>query len=649
MRRALPSRLLRGGRRNRWLLLLALVSLLIALVAVEQFAFSRNQTPRYEDASFPAASRVDDLLGRMTLAEKVGQLAQVHVAKLNTEIVIDKVFKQEAVGSILSGGGESPGPGSDPTAWAEGINSIQKAALERSRLGIPILYGADAPHGLSPVLGAVIFPQQIGIGATRNAALARQLAAATARSARAVGIRWIFGPVADVSRDLRWGRFYETYSEDPKLASTLVAATVHGLQDGAGDQLQVAATAKHFIGYSQPAGGRDRYPVVLSSSTLRQWFVPPFQAAVDAGVASVMTQHGAVNGTPVVGSRALSTVLLRRDMGFRGVLLSDWGDVESLNCWFAVGCIATSPSDAVRQAFNAGLDVSMIPDNSHQFTSDLIDLVKRGEVSQARLDEAVRRVLTLKFELGLFEQPYVDVGKAKAAVEAKSDRPLARKIADASMTLLENRKHVLPLTESGKPVLVVGQPAEDVSWQMGGWTIGWQGLPMGVRPPAVTILQGMRETLGARNVITEANWEHSAAVRAKAKKARAVVVVIGEKPYAEWYGDKPKAELPPDQVKLAKVAEATGKPVVLVLVAGRPLMIGDLIKKSDAFLMAYLPGTETGHAVADVLFGRVAPKGKLPFSWPASIKDVPMVKGVRLSDGKRAKTLFAYGAGLSYR
>jgi beta-glucosidase len=627
--------------------------LLIALGAIGQPGFSRTRVLPYQDPSQPLPARVDDLLGRMTLGEKVGQLAQVHVARLNTSADFDEVFADEGVGSVLSGGGELPGAINTPRSWAEGINSIQKAALRRSRLGIPIIYGADAPHGLSPVLGAVIFPQQIGMGATRDPALARQVAAVTARGATALGIRWIFGPVADISRDLRWGRYYETYSEDPKLASALVAASVRGLQGSNSSRLVVAATAKHFIGYSQPRGGRDRYPVTISHSTLMTWFVPSFQAAVTAGAATVMTQHGAVNGTPVVASHEIATDLLRGTMKFGGVLISDWGDVGDLYCPVGtpptpkLSCIASSPKDAVRRAIDAGVDVSMIPDDSAQFTSSLIQLVNSGAVPRARIDEAVKRMLTLKFRLGLFEQPYVDAGKAQSGVVAAGDRKLARKAADASMTLLKNRNHVLPLKTSGGPVLVVGPAAEEISWQMGGWTIGWQGLPEGAKPPAVTVLDGVREALGAGRVLT-ANWREPAAVRAKAKKARAIIVVIGEKPYAEWLGDKPSASLAPDQARLVKAAESTGKSVVLVLAAGRPLIITDLIKKADALLVAYLPGTEGGHAVADVLFGRVSPRGKLPVSWPASIKDVPMVKGARLSDGKRVKPLFAYGAGLSY-
>ena len=612
---------------------------------------SASEGPPYRDASLPIDKRVDDLIGRMTLAEKVGQLAQVHVDRLRSINDVNAVLGTDKVGSILSGGGEVPASVNSPTSWAQGINAIQQAALERSRLKIPLLYGADAVHGLTPVLGATVFPQQIGLGATRDPALVRQIGAVTARGARAVGIRWLFNPVADIARDLRWGRYYETYGEDPALAASLVAASVRGLQGTKASSLQVAATAKHFIGYSQPDGGRDRAPVRVSQETLEKWFEPPFRAAVKAGVASVMSTHASVNGTPVLASRALLTGLLRTDMGFKGVLLSDWGDVESLYASpnLATGPpVASSPTDAVRLAFNAGLDVSMIPDNSTQFTQSLISLVESGAVSQARVDSAVRRVLRLKFQLGLFEHPYVNVARADAGVVKSGDRALARRAVAASITLLKNERRTLPLKSGAGKLLVVGPAANDVAWQMGGWTIGWQGLPPGVRPPAVTILQGIREAAGAGNVLS-ADWTRPAAVRKAAARAGTVIVAIGEKPYAEWYGDNPKGALEGFQRQLVKAVEASGKPIVLVLVAGRPLMITDLVKKADAFVMAYLPGSEAGHGLADVLFGKVSPRGKLPVSWPARIADVPMVKGVRLSSGTRAKPLFAYGSGLSYR
>jgi beta-glucosidase len=591
----------------------------------------------------------------MTLDEKLGQLAQVEVARLMTDTAIKEVFGDEQVGSVLSGGGEIPSVTNDPEAWAAAINRMQKAALDRSRLGIPILYGADAPHGLSPVLGATIFPQQIGIGATRDPALAREIGATTARAAKALGMRWIFGPIADIARDLRWGRYYETYSEDPKLASSLVAATVQGLQGESENELTVAATAKHFIGYSQPPGGRDCAPAHIPAGVLKKWFEPSFQAAIDAGVASVMNQHASLNGEPVAASHALLTTLLRDRMGFDGVTISDWGDIENLVCMCSGSpnlsdnpTPASSDKDAVRMGINAGIDVSMIPDDSASFTSNLKALVESGAVPQKRLDEAVRRVLALKFRLGLFEHPYVDPSKANAMVTVESDRDLARKAVDESLTLLKNSHDLLPLEKEGGPILVVGPAADNVSMQMGGWTIGWQGIGRGDEPPAVTIAQGIREQVGARNMLT-AKPGKIADVLAKAKKARAVVVAVGEKASAEWLGDNPDGALGAGQPRLVKAVEATGKPVVLVLVAGRPLMITSLIEKADAFLMAYLPGTEAGHGVADVLFGRVSPQGKLPFSWPASIRDVPMVKGRRLKDGRKVKPLFPYGAGLTYR
>jgi beta-glucosidase len=643
--------------RRRWFYTLALLASLLLVVscAIGQPGFSKSSQLPYQNASLPVDQRVSDLLGRMTVAEKVGQLAQVHVAKFKTQADYDEVFGAEKVGSVLSGGGELPGNANTPEAWAEGINQIQKAALDRSRLGIPIVYGADATHGLSPVLGAIIFPQESGLGATRDPALARDIAAVTARGAKAIGLRWVFAPVADVSRDIRWGRYYETFSEDPALASSLVAATVEGLQGADPTHPDVAATVKHFIGYSQSAEGRDCNPGTISDSTLKTWFEPPFQAAIDTGAASVMNQHASLNGMPVVASHALLTDLLRGQMGFKGVEISDWADVENLVCQCngspnlaANPKPAATAKEAVKLAINAGMDVSMIPDNAAQFTSLLIQLVNSGDVSEARLDEAVSRVLALKFGLGLFEQPYVDAAQAEVGVKGYPlDRSIARRAVREETVLLKNSKKTLPLKKKGAPVLVVGQAATDPTWQMGGWTIGWQGPTPEQTPPAVTILQGIREAIGASKVLTTSSTS-LASLRSKAKKARAIIVAIGEKPYSEWLGDNPTGVLTDSQRTLVKNAEATGKPVIIVDIAGRPLMIADLVAKARALLYASLPGTETGHGIADVLFGFYSPRGKLAVSWPARIGDVPMVKGVRLSDGKAAKPLFPYGAGLHY-
>jgi beta-glucosidase len=633
---------------------LLLASVLVAAAVTTAGAGGRAvDTPPYLDPAATVATRVADLLGRMTLAEKAGQLAMIHVGRLQSESDLADVLDRSHVGAILSGGGETSSRDASPLGWARGVNALQRYALAHSRLGIPIVYGSDATHGFTWLRGAEVYPQQLALAATRDPTFVARIAAATARVMRQSGVRWVFGPVADVARDLRWGRYYETFGEDPAVAAKFVTAAVTGLQGPDPARPDVAATAKHFLGYSQPTNGVDTAPARLSQSELETVFAPPFRAAVDARVEAVMNQHGWLNGEPTVASRAVLTDLLRRQLGFAGVTLSDWGDVENLFC----SCqgapaiknqprVAADYVRAVAMALNAGLDVSMVPDRANEFVAAVQAGVRDGLVSAATVDAAVARVLALKFRLGLFEQPYVQETAPPARTPA--DVALSRAAATASVTVLRNRGRLLPLPRRG-PVLVVGPSADDLARQDGGWTVGWQGVPEGVpAPPGVSVLAGVQGTVGARNVRTVENWSNSRAVAIAARRARVTIVAVGEDAYAEWEGDSRTAALAADEQRLVRTVEASGRPVVLVVIAGRPLMIADLIRHASAFVMAYLPGSEGGDAVADVLFGRAAARGRLPFTWPATIRDVPMALNRRL-DGKPAKPLFRFGAGLTTR
>jgi beta-glucosidase len=610
----------------------------------------KAESPPYLDPSAPVVARVADLLARMTLAEKAGQLAMIHVGRLRSDADLADVLDRSHVGAILSGAGETPSQDASVLGWTRGVNALQRYALSHSRLGIPIVYGSDATHGFTWLRGAEVFPQQLGLAATRNPKLVEQIAAATTRVTRQSGVRWVFGPVADVARDLRWGRYYETYGENPATASAFVAAAVTGFQGADPNRPDVAATAKHFLGYSQPASGLDAGRVQLSQSELGTVFTPPFRAAVDAHVATVMNQHGWLNGEPTVASRAILTDLLRRQLGFTGVTLSDWGDVENLFCSCqGAPAIQRQPhvvatyERAVAMALNAGLDVSMVPERASDFVAAVQAAARDGLVSEATIDAAVGRVLALKFRLGLFEQPYVDEVARPARTPA--DVALSRAAATASITVLRNRARLLPLSRRG-PVLIVGPSADNLARQDGGWTVAWQGVPDGVpAPPGHTVVAGVRRAVGSRNVLTVGNWNDARAVRAAARRARFVIAAVGEDPYAEWEGDTRAAALAADEQRLVRTLEGSGRPVVLVLIAGRPLMIADLIRHSAAFVMAYLPGSEGGDAIADILFGRASARGRLPFTWPATIRDVPMALNRRL-DGKSATPLFRYGAGL---
>ncbi len=606
------------------------------------------------NAGLPVEARVHALLGRMTLEEKIGQMTQIRVGKLRgdcdavpgplREDCMKPVLVDAKVGSILSGGGDVPAPDPSPKAWAEMTNAIQKYALDNNRLKIPVLYGADGVHGHSNVVTATMFPHQIGLGATWNPELIERAGAATGQAMRATGVFWNFAPVSDIARDTRWGRYYETYSEDPHLAGTLAASAVRGMQADDGKTARLAATAKHFAGYSEPKGGHDRAPAFLPVRTLQDQVLPPFTAQFRAGVRTVMINSGSVNGVPVHASKYMLTEQLRNRLGFTGVAITDWQDIRSLVTKHKAA--ADYPS-AIAMAVNAGVDMAMEPSAAGEFTSGLRQVVRDGRVSERRVDEAVRRVLRLKFELGLFERPYVDPAVADERVNGVG-LDLARKAAIESMVLLRNEKSALPLAKDGK-IVVTGDTADDVRRQLGGWTVDWQGVPeQGPVPEAVTVLEGIRAAAPGATVTHAPNQADAVA---QAKDAKAVVVVLGEKPGAEGPADTEEPALTAAQQSLVDAVRATGKPVTVVLLTGRPQVLGS-VANADALLAGWLPGTQGGTAVADVLFGTANPSGKLPVSWPKRIGDQPMsydqLPGTNGGESSKYDPAYAFGHGLSY-
>lgn len=619
----------------------ALLAVLLAL------AYAWAQPLPYQDPAQPIAARVADLLGRMTLAEKVGQMTQVNVTRLMgrgewdrgplSEYWLERILVDNHVGSLLSGGGAAPVP-NHPAAWAEFTNTLQRYALD-TRLGIPLIYGTDAVHGHNNVVGATIYPHNIGLAAAWDPTLVEEIAVRTARDVRATGIHWNFAPVADLGRDPRWGRFYETFGEDPLLASELVAASVRGLQA----EGQIAATVKHFVGYGQAITGMDRAPAFIPPRTLRDTHLPPFEAGIRAGALTVMANSGSVNAVPVHASRYLLTEVLRGELGFAGVVVSDWNDIEKL---VTVHRVAATFADAVAMSINAGVDMYMVPHDADRFTRTLIELVEDGVVTQARIDEAVTRILTLKMTLGLFEDPFTTAAEAADIIEV--DRSLARRAAAASVTLLEN-DGTLPL-KSPATILVMGPGADDLAMQMGGWTIGWQGIESRAEmPPGVTVVQGLQAAAAEGVTVKHLHdTRDAAAVRTAADDADVVVVVLGEAPYAEGYGDSTSLALPAEQLTLARTAAASGTPVVVVLFAGRPLVFPeDFWQAANAVVMAYLPGSEGGTAVADVLYGNYNPAGRLPFTWPRSVGQLPLTYDA-LPGPQTPEPLFPFGHGLSY-
>jgi beta-glucosidase len=674
---------------------IAFAALAAATLAVTAAAPAAGP-PQYLDANAPIKDRVADLLDRMTLAEKVGQMDQIVIGELRDTnppangdcnnsggnddplqtSCLQRVLIDYNTGSILSGGTDNP---VDNTGhgWAEQYNTIQHYAIDHSRLHIPVIYGVDAVHGFGHPYEATLFPQSIGMGATWDTDLAEAAGAATREQLLATGGNWDFAPVQDLARDNRWGRYYETWAEEPELAAALGGANIRGLQGGGLDSPQVAATVKHFAGYSQSINGHDRVEAQLPIRYLQDIFLPSYAGGIDAGAATVMVDSGSINNIPATASRFLLTEELRHRLGFKGVVISDYGDVPALQTAYHV---ASDFPEAIAKAVNAGVDVSMTPFDYVGWNNGLIQNVQNGVVSEKRVDDSVRRILTLKFELGLFDHPYVDASAADAAVKANKD--LARKAADESITLLRNQSNTLPLQTSTK-LVVTGPSADSVANQLGGWSVSWQGVfdegnhvccmgPPDQIPPATTVLEGIQSkdsnvtSVPTDQVVTDA--QRASAVSAMST-ADAAVVVVGERAYAEGLGDNPTPVLAADQQSLIAALEATGKPVIIVMIAGRPLGFGPdkIINDAKALLMAYLPGTEGGAAVADVLFGAVNPSGHLPVTWPSASdhnagdfdgggpstagdepKFFDQLPGTNFGQGSGYNARWPFGFGLSY-
>jgi beta-glucosidase len=633
--------------------LLTLATAVACVAAVASVPAQAGDNPTYTNPNAPVDVRVRDLLHRMTLDEKIGQMDQISVVRMQgdcewsggafTESCLKNVIVDNHAGSILSGGGAGPAVNT-PGNWATMVNTVQKYAVDNSRLHIPVIYGVDAVHGHNNVLGATIFPQEIGMGSSWDPSLVKDAGAATARAVAATGIDWNFAPVTDIARDQRWGRYYETFGEDPLLAGTLAASAVTGIQ-GAGGAKDVAATVKHFAGYGEPGNGHDRVPGDVSIRYLQDTLLPSYKQAIDAGAMSVMVNSGAINGIPATGSHYLLTDVLRRQFGFQGVVVSDWQDVRALQTTYHV---AADYPEAIAKAVNAGLDMAMEPYDAQGFTDGLKAAVQRHLVSVGRIDESVSRILKMKFQLGLFEHPYVDASKADSRVIG-ADTALARQAADESQVLLRNDANVLPVSPSAKKIVVAGSYADDINDQVGGWTVGWQGVPDGVKLPGTTVLQGIKKAAPAGTEVVQAKTADDAV--AQAEDADLTVVVVGEKAAAEGAADSPRPELSADQQALVKSLKATGKPVVTVVLAGRPLVLGDA-DGTQGLLMSWLPGSEGGNAVADVLFGSVNPSGRLDASWPKDIGNEPMyyqqLPGTNGGPESTYDAAYPFGAGLSY-
>jgi len=581
-------------------------------------------------------AQVDELLAGMTLDEKVGQMTQANISALVDEADIETYF----LGSLLSGGDSDPSPENTFDDWREMVDRYQSRAL-KTRLGIPILYGVDAVHGHSNVVGAVIFPHNVGLGGAGDAELVERVYRATAVEVRATGINWSFAPAVTVPRDERWGRTYEGFSENPELVAELGAAAVRGLQgEGLGDPLGVLACAKHYAGdggtvfgtgTAREGGGNwplDRGDVRLDDARFREIHLPGYPAAIAAGVGSIMPSYSSWNGLKCSGNKYLLTDVLKGELGFEGFLISDWAAIDELPGDYA--------SD-VEQSINAGMDMVMVPDRYREFFATLKKLAEDGRVPMERIDDAVRRILRVKIAMGLMEEGRSHLADPGLEARFGSDehRQLAREAVRKSLVLLRNEGATLPLAKDLARVHVAGSSADDVGRQCGGWTIKWQG-EGGEVTSGTTILEAIRATVAAGTEVTFSEDGSGAA------GADVAVVVIGEEPYAEMFGDREDLSLAAADAAAVKAAADAGVPVVVVLLSGRPMVLGETLETSDAFVAAWLPGTE-GQGVADVLFGDFAPTGKLSYTWPRSNDQLPINVGDEDYD-----PLFPYGFGLTW-
>jgi beta-glucosidase len=583
-------------------------------------------TPIYQDPTQPVSARVSDLLSRMTLDEKIGQMTQVDRQYLSTQSDIATYN----LGSLLSGGGSAPATNT-ASSWADMYDSFQATALT-NRLGIPIIYGIDAVHGHNNVYGATIFPHNIGLGATRDPALVQQIGQAVAEEVAGTGIDWTFAPCLCVARNERWGRTYESFGEDPSIAQSMTTI-VTGFQGTTlgGTGSSILATAKHYVGDGGTTGGVNEGDTQLSEADLRAIHLAPFVDAVQKGVGSVMISYSSWNGTKMHAQSYLITDVLKGELGFSGFVVSDWAGINQIDgqSGFTAAEVAT--------AVNAGIDMVMVPDNYKTFESYLKSDVQNGTVPLSRIDDAVSRILTKKFQLGLFEHPYTD-RTYTSTVGSAAHRALARQAVRESLVLLKNDQNILPLPKSGKRILVAGKNANDIGNQSGGWTISWQG-SSGNITPGTTILQGIQQAVAPGTVV-----DYDSSGR-NAKGHDVAIAVLGEKPYAEGQGDRPAPDaMGLDRTDLTTLSnlKRAGIPTVVVLVSGRPLVVTDQLPDWRALVAAWLPGTE-GNGVADVLFGDYKPTGKLPHSWPRSATQIPINVGDATYD-----PLYAFGYGLTY-
>ncbi len=582
-------------------------------------------------------AQVKKLLARMTLDEKIGQMTQPDQMYLKS---LDDIEKYH-LGSLLSGGDSDPKTGNDLKSWTDLYDHYQARAL-KTRLRIPLLYGIDAVHGNNNLLGATMFPHNIGLGCSRDAALVERASRITAEEVKATGINWAFAPCVAAPQDVRWGRTYEGFSENPDLVKKLGEAAVRGLQGASLDgALSVLGCAKHFAGDGGTAfgtgkprgrGSSERYPLDqgdtrVDEATLRRVHLPGYVTAIAAGVGSIMPSYSSWNGLKCSANRKLLTDILKNEMGFEGFVISDYAAINDL------------PGDykqQIAESVNAGMDMVMVPDKYPEFFDKLRELTQEGTVPAARIDDAVTRILRVKVAMGMMEAKrgqLADRGLS-AAFGSAAHRSVARECVRSSLVLLKNERRTLPLKKGAARIHVAGKSADDIGNQCGGWTITWQGRS-GAVTAGTTILAAIRKAAGAGTRVTASRDGSGAA------GAAVGIAVIGETPAAEFMADRTELRLAAEDIAAVETMKNAGVPVVAVIVSGRPLTLDEILGKADAIVAAWLPGSE-GDGVADVLFGTPAPVGKLSFTWPRGDST-----SFHIGDSGY-KTQFAFGFGMGY-
>ena len=577
--------------------------------------------------------KVERLIKKMTLEEKVGQMTQVDHRYLENKSDIEKYF----IGSLLSGGGSVPDT-NNVRSWVRMYNTYQSFALN-TRLKIPLIYGIDAVHGHNNVLNATIFPHNIGLGCSNDEDLVKRISEATAREVRATGLDWTFAPCVAVAQDERWGRTYESFSEDSDIVTELGVASTIGYQGRNLNKNSVLACAKHFVGDGNTVFGTgtnwykiDRGDVLLEEEELRSKYIKPFEESIKAGVGSIMISYNSWKGKKLHGHKYLINDVLRKELKFGGIVISDWAGINEIDKDYKT-CIIKS--------INAGIDMNMVPgslnpdDNSYDdFIRLAIEAVKEGSIPIERIDDAVYRILKVKKQIGLFDAPIKNPSN-KNVVGSKRHRDLARESVRKSLVLLKNENKILPLRKSGKKITLVGDHADNIGFQCGGWTIHWQG-GSGDITTGTTILDAFKTAVNDSNNI---NYSKNAD---DLLGSDVIVVAIGEKPYTEGVGDRDSLLLSKEDKELLEKVKRAKIPYVVILISGRPMIINEELDSSHAFIAAWLPGTE-GVGISDVVFGDFDFTGKLSMTWPRSMKQIPINYGDSSYD-----PLFKFGFGLSY-